>query len=214
MRASQGGYSKRDANDGARVYAWLLKTTQRPGPFGSRAFPSYRGGCHPVTRSEVSSLSTSLGTVHMRGNPSRVQEGDQGDVIVYWLPRPDDGEIGPCQRPFSFATGWSWLGQHTVRCSFVTRTSTIWNDRGTIKPIHPNALYHRWKEACRWAGVPTRILHDFRRTAVRNLERAGVPRSVAMKLTGHKTEAVIRRYAIVCEADLTAGRSSRSSRGH
>jgi integrase len=80
-----------------------------------------------------------------------------------------------------------------------------WNDRGTIKPIHPKALYHRWKEACRLAGVPTRIPHDFRRTAVRNLERAGVPRSVAMKLTGHKTEAIYRRYAIVCEADLVEG---------
>ena len=80
-----------------------------------------------------------------------------------------------------------------------------WNDRGTLKEIHPKALYHRWKVACRLAGVPTRIPHDFRRTAVRNLERAGVPRSVAMKLTGHKTEAVYRRYAIVCEADLTEG---------
>ena len=80
-----------------------------------------------------------------------------------------------------------------------------WNDRGTLKEIHPKALYHRWKVACRLAGVPTRIPHDFRRTAVRNLERAGVPRSVAMKLTGHKTEAVYRRYAIVSEADLTEG---------
>jgi len=42
-------------------------------------------------------------------------------------------------------------------------------------------------------------------TAVRNPERAGVPRSVAMKLTGHKTEAIYRRYAIVCEADLSEG---------
>ena len=52
------------------------------------------------------------------------------------------------------------------------------------------------------AGLPGRIPHDFRRTAVRNLEQAGVPRSVAMKLTGHKTEAVYRRYAIVSPGDL------------
>ena len=59
-------------------------------------------------------------------------------------------------------------------------------------------LRRAWKTACRNAGVPGRL----RRSAVRNLERAGVSRSVAMKMTGHKTEAVYRRYAIVSEYDL------------
>jgi integrase len=59
-----------------------------------------------------------------------------------------------------------------------------------------------WQQACAAAGVPGRILPNFRRTAVSNLERAGIPRSVAMKIVGHKTESVYRRYAIVDEAML------------
>ena len=57
-----------------------------------------------------------------------------------------------------------------------------------------------WLTACKAAGTPHRIPHDFRRTAVQNLERAGVPRSAAMKMVGHKTEAMYRRYAIADEA--------------
>jgi integrase len=62
-----------------------------------------------------------------------------------------------------------------------------------------------WARACHEVGLHGRIPHDFRRTAVRNLERAGVSRSVAMKLTGHKTESVYRRYAIVAKSDLAEG---------
>ena len=52
-----------------------------------------------------------------------------------------------------------------------------------------------WITACKRALLVGMIPHDLRRTAVLNLERAGVSRSVAMKLTGHKTEAIYRRYA-------------------
>jgi integrase len=62
-----------------------------------------------------------------------------------------------------------------------------------------------WNTACRRAGVSGRIPHDFRRTAVRNLERAGVPRSTAMAMVGHKTEAIYRRYSIVDSVMLQEG---------
>lgn len=103
----------------------------------------------------------------------------------------------------------AWL-EHEALKKKGTICPLVFQHRGG-KPIRD--FRDSWKTATEAAGCPGRIPHDFRRTAVRNLVRAGVSEVVAMTMTGHLTRSVFDRYDIVDEADLATAASRLAGAG-
>jgi len=72
------------------------------------------------------------------------------------------------------------------------------------QPIGLGALRCAWRRATRRAGLAGRLIHDLRRTAARNMRRAGLSEGEIMALCGWDTPSMFRRYDIIDEADLAA----------
>src|SRR5208282_5278651 len=90
-----------------------------------------------------------------------------------------------------------------ARASRTLDCPTVFSRDG--KPI--KSFVAAWRTACKDAGLGAVRVHDLRRSAARNLIRAGVPENIAMHFTGHKTSSVFRRYDIVTADDLAQASS-------
>jgi len=120
---------------------------------------------------------------------------DERDQVIRWKLRKN-------RKPVTFPLApFPELAEAIARRKAATKgLITPWvfhRDGACVKSIQT-----AWEIARRKANVPGRLLHDFRRTAVRNLKRGGWSDTEIMNMVGLKTLSMLIRYSITTEDDI------------
>ena len=118
------------------------------------------------------------GLIHVNGRVTKNREAKTAPIY---------GDMGP------------WL-ERLLRQGETESPECVWLFSRGGKQIR--SFKGDWEQACFKAGVPDLLFHDLRRTAVRNMIRAGVPEKVAMQISGHKTASMLWRYNITDTRDV------------
>ena len=129
-------------------------------------------------------LTGELGEIVKRRKAERQVKTKSGVVLAAFIFHRGGRPVGDFRKAWATACVAANLGRFVCDCCNQTVSG------------------HRCDDCRREARYTGRIFHDLRRTAVRNMVRAGVPERVAMTISGHRTRSVFDRYNIVNEADL------------
>jgi len=128
---------------------------------------------------------------------SKVDIGTHRIVLEQGTTKNDEGRVAYMYGEFFDAM----LVQKDYRDTTFPACQHVFFDYKTGEPIPPE-IRDVWENALKKVDLKGKLFHDLRRTAVRNMIRAGVPEKVAMKISGHKTRSVFDRYNITSEEDI------------
>jgi integrase len=127
----------------------------------------------------------------------------QAGEVRLWDSKNDEGRTFPFHVLPHLAEIMEAQRERTRALERKTGTIIPWVFHCHGRPI--KSMDGAWRAACERAGFKGWFFHDLRRSAVRELEAAGVSRSTAMSFTGHKTESIYKRYAITDRASQVEG---------
>jgi integrase len=122
--------------------------------------------------------------------------------IPGWICKNKKGRVLPLDTKLAAIIERRKKAARQVEADGTVRLSEYIFHRGDGEPV--GDFEKSWKTACAAAGLAGTLYHDMRRSAVKNLIDAGVPRAIAMKVSGHRSEAVFERYNIKLDEQVRA----------